>query len=75
VNLFDLRWVAFDGITFSDHNDLFHCELCQHVLLTRSRLTGSASELHENVKVNQSQHIAITEQRDLGRRRQRDRLS
>ena len=61
VNLFDLRWVAFDGITFSDHNDLFHCELCQHVLLTRSRLTGSASELHENVKVNQSQHIAITD--------------
>ena len=34
---------------------------CQHVLLTRSRLTGSASELHENVKVNQSPHIAITD--------------
>ena len=29
MNLFDLRWVAFDGIRFSDHNDLFHCELCQ----------------------------------------------
>ena len=61
VNLFDLRWVAFDGITFSDRNDLFHCERCQHVLLTRSRLTGSPDELHENVKVNQSQHIAITD--------------
>jgi hypothetical protein len=60
VNLFDLRWVAFDGITFKDRFDLFHCELCRHVLLTRSRLTGSPRQLHENVKVNQSQHIAIT---------------
>jgi hypothetical protein len=61
VNLFDLRWVAFDGITFSDRNDLFHCESCQHVLLTRSRLVGSPDQLHENVKVNQSQHIGITD--------------
>jgi hypothetical protein len=60
VNLYDLRWVAFSGIAFKDHFDLFHCELCQHVLLTRSRLVGSPGELHENVKVNQSQHIAIT---------------
>jgi hypothetical protein len=61
VNLFDLRWVAFEGITFADHNDLFHCERCRHVLLTHSRLTGSPAELHENVKVNQSQHIGITD--------------
>jgi hypothetical protein len=61
VNLFDLRWVAFSGIDFKDHFDLFHCERCQHVLLTRSRLVGSPAELHENVKVNQSQHIAITD--------------
>jgi parallel beta helix pectate lyase-like protein len=60
VNLYDLRWVAFSGITFSDHNDLFHCDHCQHVLLTRSRLVGSPSELHENVKVNQSSHVGIT---------------
>jgi hypothetical protein len=61
VNLFDLRWVAFSGIDFRDHFDLFHCERCSHVLLTRSRLIGSPDELHENVKVNQSQHIAITD--------------
>jgi hypothetical protein len=60
VNLYDLRWVAFSGITFSDHSDLFHCERCQHVLLTRSRLVGSPSDLHENVKVNQSSDIGIT---------------
>jgi Right handed beta helix region len=60
VNLYDLRWVAFSGIAFTDHFDLFHCELCRHVLLTRSRLVGSPDELHENVKVNQSQHVAIT---------------
>ncbi|MEA2412240.1 MAG: hypothetical protein QOC77_2801 [Thermoleophilaceae bacterium] len=60
VNLYDLRWVAFTGITFEDHFDLFHCELCQHVLLDHSRLLGSPKDLHENVKVNQSQHIAIT---------------
>jgi hypothetical protein len=60
VNLYDLRWVAFTGIDFKDRFDLFHCELCQHVLLTRARLVGSPADLHENVKVNQSQHIAIT---------------
>ena len=60
VNLYDLRWVAFAGIGFTDKYDLFHCELCRHVLLTRSRLVGSPRDLHENVKVNQSQHIAIT---------------
>jgi hypothetical protein len=61
VNLYDLRWVAFSGIDFTDRFDLFHCELCRHVLLTRSRLVGSPRDLHENVKVNQSQHIAITD--------------
>ena len=61
VNLFDLRWVAFDGITFADRNDLFHCERCQHVLLTRSRLTGSPDLLQENIKINQSQHVGITD--------------
>jgi hypothetical protein len=60
VNLYDLRWVAFTGIVFKDRFDLFHCELCRHVLLDRSRLVGSPKDLHENVKVNQSQHIAIT---------------
>jgi hypothetical protein len=60
VNLYDLRWVAFTGIAFKDRFDLFHCELCRHVLLTRSRLIGSPDLLHENVKVNQSQHVAIT---------------
>ncbi len=60
VNLYDLRWVAFTGITFTDRFDLFHCELCQHVLLDHSRLIGSPRRLHENVKVNQSQHVAIT---------------
>jgi hypothetical protein len=60
VNLFDLRWVAFAGIAFKDRYDLFHCELCQHVRLDHSRLIGSPKQLHENVKVNQSQHMAIT---------------
>ena len=60
VNLYDLRWVAFSGIAFKDHYDLFHCERCQHVLLTRSRLVGSPKDLHENVKVNQSSDIGIT---------------
>ena len=60
VNLYDLRWVAFTGISFKDKFDLFHCELCQHVLLDHSRLVGSPKNLHENIKVNQSQHIAIT---------------
>jgi hypothetical protein len=60
VNLYDLRWVAFDGIDFHDRYDLFHCEQCSHVLLTHSRLVGSPKQLHENVKINQSQHIGIT---------------
>jgi hypothetical protein len=59
VNLFDLRWVAFDGIDFSDRFDLFHCERCRHVLLTHGRLAGSPKDLHENVKINQSTDVGI----------------
>lgn len=53
VNMFDVRWLAIDGVRFRDRFDLFHCESCAHVLLSRSRLDGSR-RLHENVKVNQS---------------------
>jgi hypothetical protein len=60
VNLYDLRWVAFTGITFKDRFDLFHCERCRHVRLDGSRLIGSPRRLHENVKINQSQHVALT---------------
>ena len=53
VNMFDVRWLAIDGVRFRDRFDLFHCESCAHVLLSRNRLDGSR-RLHENVKVNQS---------------------
>jgi hypothetical protein len=66
VNLFDLRWVAFDGIDFRDRFDLFHCDSCRHVLLTHGRLVGKQSELHENVKVNQSRDIGIVGNRISG---------
>jgi hypothetical protein len=66
VNLFDLRWVAFDGIDFADRFDLFHCDTCRHVLLTGGRLVGPQSQLHENVKVNQSQDIGIVGNRISG---------
>ena len=61
VNMYDLRWVAFSRIDFRDSFDLFHCEACSHVLLTKARLTGSPKRLHENVKINQSEHIGITD--------------
>ena len=59
VNLFDLRWVAFSGITFSDRFDLFHCESCRHVLLTKSRLAGSpdaAAREHQDQPVPPHRH-------------------
>lgn len=66
VNLFDLRWVAFDGIDFADKFDLFHCESCQHILLANGRLVGKRSQLHENVKVNQSTDVGIVGNRISG---------
>lgn len=66
VNMFDLRWVAFDGIGFADKFDLFHCEQCRHLLLTHGRLVGKRSQLHENVKINQSEDIGIVANRISG---------
>ncbi len=65
VNMFDVRWLAIDGVRFADRFDLFHCERCAHVLLSGNRLDGSR-RLHENVKVNQSQWVYLQGNRIRG---------
>jgi hypothetical protein len=38
--------------------DVVHCELCDHLLIRRSRLVGPG-ETAETLKVNQSQHVYV----------------
>lgn len=60
VNLFGISHLTFSRVKFRDRFDLFHCEQCSNVTVTRSSLVGSRDDLHENVKVNQSRNITIT---------------
>lgn len=62
INLYDSRYVYFDGFTLSPGVDAFHCERCDHVLLRNLIITGADPESYqtqETVKVNQSTNIYI----------------
>lgn len=65
VNMFDVRWLAIEGVRFADRFDLFHCERCDHVLLQGNHLDGSR-RLHENVKINQSRWVYLRGNRIAG---------
>jgi hypothetical protein len=65
VNMFDVRWLVFDGVRFSDQFDLFHCEQCQHVQIEHSRFDGSQALL-DTVKFNQSTWVFLRGDRITG---------
>lgn len=63
VNLYNSRYVYFDGIDIVRDADTFHCELCSYVLVRKATLNGDRNPgggtAHETVKVNQSDHFMI----------------
>jgi hypothetical protein len=61
LNVFDTRYLYLIGLTIRPEpaGDVFHCELCDHILISDSTLDGGARQAHDMCKVNQSQHVYI----------------
>ena len=58
INMFDVSYFSLIGVDIVREGDTFHCEQCRHVLIRDVELDGGAGA-HDNVKVNQSQYVAI----------------
>lgn len=59
VNVYDTRYFYFLDVTMLNPGDVFHCELCDHILIRNSALAGGNRQAHETIKMNQSQYIYI----------------
>ena len=59
VNVFQVGYLYWLGLTFDNPGDVFHCEQCDHLLIRDSRLTGGIRQAHETIKMNQSRYIYI----------------
>ncbi len=58
INMFDVSHFALIGVDIVGEGDAFHCESCDHILISDAELSGGAGA-HETVKFNQSQHVYI----------------
>jgi hypothetical protein len=58
VNMFGVSHFSLIGVDIIREGDTFHCERCDHILLRDLELDGGA-QAHDNLKVNQSQHVYI----------------
>ncbi len=59
VQLFASSYVYFVDLRMALPGDVFHCELCDHLLIRGSVLRGSRTAAHETVKINQSQYVYL----------------
>lgn len=64
LNVYDVDYFYLLGVTIRNSGDVFHCELCDYLLLRQVTLDGGARQAHETIKVNQSQYVYI-EQSDI----------
>jgi len=58
LNIYDSHYIYFENLSASINGDVFHCELCDHILLRNVVFNGGGSA-QETVKVNQSQYLYI----------------
>lgn len=61
LNVYDVDYFYLLGVTIRNSGDVFHCELCDYLLLRQVMLDGGPRLAHETVKVNQSQYVHIEE--------------
>lgn len=66
INMFDVRHFKLDGVKIRSKFDTFHCEQCSHITLDRSAFVGIGNYKkdqgpQETIKLNQSDHITITD--------------
>ncbi|MFM8899441.1 MAG: right-handed parallel beta-helix repeat-containing protein [Burkholderiales bacterium] len=61
LNVYDVRhlYLVNLNITPQPAGDALHCELCQHLLLRDSVLSGGNRVAQETIKINQSQHVYL----------------
>jgi hypothetical protein len=65
INAYDMRYFYLDGIRIEGAGgDVFHCERCDHLLLSRVTVVGlpdgqGGRAVQEAVKINQSSHVYI----------------
>jgi hypothetical protein len=58
VNIYDTHYIYFENLSDVFAGDVFHCELCNHVLLRNLAFNGGGVA-QETVKVNQTQYFYI----------------
>jgi hypothetical protein len=58
INIYDTHYIYFENLSDIFIGDVFHCELCDHVLLRNVALNGGGVA-QETIKVNQSQYFYI----------------
>ena len=56
--MYGVSHFALIGVDIIREGDAFHCEMCDHILLRDSELSGGTGA-HETVKINQSQFVYI----------------
>ncbi len=59
VNVYNVQYVYFENLSIIFNGDVFHCELCDHILLRNMVLNGGAQQAQETIKVNQSQYFYV----------------
>lgn len=70
--MYGVSHFALIGVDIIREGDAFHCEMCDHILLRDSELSGGTGA-HETVKINQSPVRVHRRIRHPRCRRQRDR--
>ena len=58
INMYDVEYFALIGVDIDVNGDAFHCELCSHVLIRDSEMSGGGAA-HETIKANQSQYLFV----------------
>ena len=59
LNVYDVDYFYLLGVSVRNSGDVFHCELCDYLLLRGVTMDGGTRQAHETVKINQSQHVYI----------------
>ncbi len=58
LNIYDTDYIYFENLTVNINGDVFHCELCDHVLIRNVSFNGGGAA-QETIKVNQSQYLYL----------------
>ena len=59
INAFGMRGFKLIGLKLIDGGDVFHCEQCNGVLLSRMILRGRGAQ--ETIKINQSSNVTVAD--------------